>query len=92
MAEEHSGTIDELDHGETTAQWQRTLWAIVGIQFINTMAFLREPDHAAVPAGARSKRRVLSLCGPASSTASPPSSRPSPRRYGDASPTAAAAS
>ena len=39
MAEEHSGTIDELDHGETTAQWRRTLWAMVGIQFINTMAF-----------------------------------------------------
>ena len=43
MAEEHSGTIDELDHGETTAQWQRTLWAIVGIQFINTMAFSVSP-------------------------------------------------
>src|SRR6516165_8938407 len=39
MAEEHSGTIDERDHGETTAQWRRTLWAMVGIQFINTMAF-----------------------------------------------------
>ena len=39
MAEEHSGTIDERDHGETIAQWQRTLWAMVGIQFVNTMAF-----------------------------------------------------
>ena len=39
MAEEHSGTIDERDHGETTAEWRRTLWAMVGIQFINTMAF-----------------------------------------------------
>ena len=43
MAEEHSGTIDERDHGETTAQWRRTLWAMVGIQFINTMAFSVSP-------------------------------------------------
>ena len=39
MAEERSGTIDERDQGEATEQWQRTLWAMVGIQFINTMAF-----------------------------------------------------
>jgi len=39
MPEERSGTIDERDQGEATAQWQRTLWAMVGIQFINTMAF-----------------------------------------------------
>src|SRR6516162_2531835 len=39
MAEERSGTIDQRDQGEATEQWQRTLWAMVGIQFINTMAF-----------------------------------------------------
>ena len=39
MAEERRGTIDERDQGEATEQWQRTLWAMVGIQFINTMAF-----------------------------------------------------
>ena len=39
MAEERSGTIDERDQGEATEQWQRTLCAMVGIQFINTMAF-----------------------------------------------------
>ena len=39
MAEEHSGAIAERDQGAATATWQRTLWAMVGIQFINTMAF-----------------------------------------------------
>jgi DHA1 family multidrug resistance protein-like MFS transporter len=39
MAEERSSTIDQRDQGEATEQWQRTLWAMVGIQFINTMAF-----------------------------------------------------
>jgi DHA1 family multidrug resistance protein-like MFS transporter len=39
VAEERSGTIDERDQGEATEQWQRTLWTLVAIQFINTMAF-----------------------------------------------------
>ena len=39
MAEERSGVIDERDQGEATAQWQRTLWAMVEIQLINTTAF-----------------------------------------------------
>ena len=39
MAEERSGAIEERDQGAATAAWQRTLWAMVGIQFINTMAF-----------------------------------------------------
>ena len=38
MAEERSGAID--DRGAAAAVgWQRTLWALIGIQFINTMAF-----------------------------------------------------
>jgi DHA1 family multidrug resistance protein-like MFS transporter len=39
MAEERSGAIEERDQAAATAAWQRTLWAMVGIQFINTMAF-----------------------------------------------------
>jgi MFS transporter, DHA1 family, multidrug resistance protein len=39
MAEERSGAIEERDPEAATAAWQRTLWAMVGIQFINTMAF-----------------------------------------------------
>jgi MFS transporter, DHA1 family, multidrug resistance protein len=29
----------QMDHGAAGAPWQRTLWAMVAIQFINTMAF-----------------------------------------------------
>src|SRR6516165_1881200 len=39
MAEERSGAIEERDQAAATASWQRTLWAMVAIQFINTMAF-----------------------------------------------------
>ena len=39
MAEERSGAIEERGQDVATAQWRRTLWALVGIQFINTMAF-----------------------------------------------------
>jgi DHA1 family multidrug resistance protein-like MFS transporter len=39
MAEERSGAAEERDQEAATATWQRTLWAMVGIQFINTMAF-----------------------------------------------------
>jgi MFS transporter, DHA1 family, multidrug resistance protein len=39
MAEERSGGAEERDQEAATATWQRTLWAMVGIQFINTMAF-----------------------------------------------------
>ena len=38
MAKERSGVIEKRDRGAVTA-WQRTLWAMVGIQFVNTMAF-----------------------------------------------------
>jgi MFS transporter, DHA1 family, multidrug resistance protein len=39
MGEERSGAAEERDQEAATATWQRTLWAMVGIQFINTMAF-----------------------------------------------------
>jgi hypothetical protein len=39
MAEERSGAIEERDQGAATVGRQRTLWAMVGIQFVNTMAF-----------------------------------------------------
>jgi len=39
MAEERSGAIEERDQAAATAGWQRTLWAMVGIQLVNTMAF-----------------------------------------------------
>ena len=39
MAEERSSAVEERDQGAAAAAWQRTLWAMVGIQFINTMAF-----------------------------------------------------
>jgi DHA1 family multidrug resistance protein-like MFS transporter len=43
MAEERSGAVEDSDAaragGTSPAQWQRTLWAMVGIQFIMTMAF-----------------------------------------------------
>ena len=38
MAEERSDAIETRDQG-ATATWQRTLWAMVGIQFIMTAAF-----------------------------------------------------
>ena len=39
MGEERGGAIDEQDQGVATAGWQRTLWAMVGIQFVMTGAF-----------------------------------------------------
>jgi MFS transporter, DHA1 family, multidrug resistance protein len=40
MVKERGGAIDGKDQGAAgIAAWQRTLWAMVGIQFINTMAF-----------------------------------------------------
>ena len=40
MAEERGAAVDERDQGAVaTAQWQRTLWAMVGIQFVMTAAF-----------------------------------------------------
>jgi DHA1 family multidrug resistance protein-like MFS transporter len=40
MAEERGAAVNERDQGATaTAQWQRTLWAMVGIQFVMTAAF-----------------------------------------------------
>jgi DHA1 family multidrug resistance protein-like MFS transporter len=39
MAEERGGAAEERDQEAATATWQRALWAMVGIQFINTMAF-----------------------------------------------------
>src|SRR6516162_4955352 len=40
MPEERSAAVNERDQGATaTAQWQRTLWAMVGIQFVMTMSF-----------------------------------------------------
>ena len=38
MAEQRSEAIEE-DGGAPAAQWQRTLWAMVGIQFVMTMSF-----------------------------------------------------
>ena len=39
MGEERGGAIDEQDQGVAIAGWQRTLWAMVGIQFVMTGAF-----------------------------------------------------
>src|SRR6516162_7558620 len=39
MAEERSGAIEQQDQGAATVGWQRTLWAMVGIQFVMTGAF-----------------------------------------------------
>src|SRR5215468_9707217 len=39
MAEERGGAIEERDQGAATVGWQRTLWAMVGIQFVMTAAF-----------------------------------------------------
>jgi DHA1 family multidrug resistance protein-like MFS transporter len=39
MAEERGGAIEEQNQGAATAGWQRTLWAMVGIQFVMTGAF-----------------------------------------------------
>src|SRR6516162_7060077 len=39
MAEERGDAIEERDQGPVTATWRRTLWAMVGIQFIMTAAF-----------------------------------------------------
>ena len=41
MAEERSGAIQNVPATEVSGepQWQRTLWAMVGVQFIMTMAF-----------------------------------------------------
>jgi len=39
MAEEHADAIGDGSRQEPAAPWQRTLWAMVGIQFVMTMAF-----------------------------------------------------
>jgi DHA1 family multidrug resistance protein-like MFS transporter len=39
MAEKRIDAIESQDQPEAVAQWQRTLWVMVGIQFIMTMAF-----------------------------------------------------
>src|SRR5215813_639476 len=39
MAEERGGAIEERDQGPATATWRRTLWAMVGIQFVMTASF-----------------------------------------------------
>ncbi len=39
MGEERVEAIKDLSLQEPEAQWQRTLWAMVGIQFVMTMAF-----------------------------------------------------
>ena len=39
MAGERSGAIEERDQRAATVGWQRTLWAMVGIQFVMTGAF-----------------------------------------------------
>jgi MFS transporter, DHA1 family, multidrug resistance protein len=39
MAEERVEAIEDRSREEPEAQWQRTLWAMVGIQFVMTMAF-----------------------------------------------------
>ena len=40
MAEERGAAVNERNQGAAaTAQWQRTLWAMVGIQFVMTAAF-----------------------------------------------------
>jgi DHA1 family multidrug resistance protein-like MFS transporter len=39
MTKERSGVIEGQDQEAAGTAWQRTLWAMVGIQFINTMAF-----------------------------------------------------
>ena len=39
MDEERVGAIKDRNRQEPEAQWQRTLWAMVGIQFVMTMAF-----------------------------------------------------
>jgi MFS transporter, DHA1 family, multidrug resistance protein len=39
MAEKRIDAIESQNQPEAAAQWQRTLWVMVGIQFIMTMAF-----------------------------------------------------
>jgi DHA1 family multidrug resistance protein-like MFS transporter len=39
MAEQHVDAIEDSSRQEPAARWQRTLWAMVGIQFVMTMAF-----------------------------------------------------
>ena len=39
MVEKHIDAIESQNQPEAVAQWQRTLWVMVGIQFIMTMAF-----------------------------------------------------
>ncbi len=39
MAGQRTETIKDGDRRQPEAQWQRTLWAMVGIQFVMTMAF-----------------------------------------------------
>jgi MFS transporter, DHA1 family, multidrug resistance protein len=39
MAAERGGATHEDKQGVTGVQWQRTLWVVIAIQFINTMAF-----------------------------------------------------
>src|SRR5271168_1456717 len=39
MAEERVEAIKDSDRRQPEAQWQRTLWAMVGIQFVMTMSF-----------------------------------------------------
>ena len=39
MAEERIEAIADADRQQPSAEWQRTLWAMVGIQFVMTMSF-----------------------------------------------------
>ena len=90
MSEEHGRAMQEP--GAAAIQWQRTLWVMVGIQFIMTGAFsvlspimplllpeLGVETASAVDLWAGILNGVTSL------------SRPLLHRYGDVSPTAAAA-
>jgi len=93
MAEGRSGAIEEKDQGAATASWQRTLWAMVAIQFINTKAFsLLSPIMPLfLPVlGVEAASAIVLWSGILNGVTL--SSQPSPRRYGDAPPTAVAAS
>ncbi|HEY5313353.1 MAG TPA: hypothetical protein VIK18_12575, partial [Pirellulales bacterium] len=39
MAEQRIDPVEDSRRTPAAAQWQRTLWAMVGIQFVMTMAF-----------------------------------------------------
>jgi len=97
MAEERTGAIRDQSMPapeETGArQWRRTLCAMVGIQFIMTMAFsVLSPIMPLLLPELGVETRAGSPCGQEFSTASLLLWRRSHRPFGDGSPIAMAAS